>query len=577
MELKPAGKNFKALCPFHKEKTPSFMVSPEYQSWHCFGACNEGGDVIKFLMKYENLEFYDALRILAEKTGVEIPRGGARDFNINNNLYSLLEAAKEFFRLQLSKSDSAKKYLSQRGLKTETVNEFGLGLAPDESDALTRYLLKTGFNIADVERAGMTLKTERGTYWDRFRSRLMFPIFNHIGKVAGFSGRILPGADDSKVGKYINTPETPIYQKSKILYGLHKTKNDIREAKQAVLVEGQMDFLMVWQAGVKNIAAISGTALTDEHLKILRRLADELILSFDADEAGQAAAEKGIDAAHAFDFGVKLLVMGGDDLPAGQAGLPVGIQGRFKDPAEVAEKNPNLMRTLIEKAKPVMDYYFQKYLGNKLTDLKTKKQNIRAILSKMKSLASAVERDHWLKELAILANLDEKILLEELDMLKENRINPVSSGTVSADNPADSPAESDLSRRDLISQRLIGIGLNLAGQDKGKLKSLLEENLIYLPLYYRDIYKGNIEGDLEKIVSLISLRFSFENEESDASKTEKEFLNLLRELKIEYLKEKRQEISQLIKKLENSGEEKALSEALKEFDNISREMHSLRV
>lgn len=552
LELKPAGKNFKALCPFHKEKTPSFMVSPEYQSWHCFGACNEGGDAIKFLMKYENLEFYDALRILAEKTGVEIPRGGARDFNINNNLYSLLEAAKEFFRLQLSKSDSVKKYLSQRGLKTETVNEFGLGLAPDESDALTRYLLKTGFNIADVERAGMTLKTERGTYWDRFRSRLMFPIFNHLGKVAGFSGRILPGADDSKVGKYVNTPETPIYQKSKILYGLHKTKNDIREAKQAVLVEGQMDFLMVWQAGVKNIAAISGTALTDEHLKILRRLADELVLSFDADEAGQAAAEKGIDAAHAFDFGVKLLMIEDE---------------KFKDPAEVAEKNPNLMKTLIEKAKPVMDYYFQKYLGSKPKNLKEKKESVRTILLKIKNLASAVDRDYWLKELAKLADLDERILLEEMDLVKERTVKfaPLSAEQENA-------AEENFSRRDLISQRIIGIALN-----SNELKGLLGESLQYLPVYYQEIYSGNFQGDLEKIVSLISLRFSFENEESDGAKTEKEFLNLLRELKIEYLKEKRQEISQLIKKLENSGEEKALNEALKEFDNISQEMRSLRV
>ena len=198
-----------------------------------------------------------------------------RDFKSFNALYVLMADAKDFFRDNLFKSRQVLDYLKERGLMEETVREFELGLAPDGSDILTRYLLKKGYKIEDIEKAGLTIKTERGTYWDRFRSRLMFPIYNHIGKVVAFTGRVLPWNDNSKVGKYVNSPETPIFQKSKVLYGFHKTKNNIREAKSAVVVEGQMDFLMIWQDGVKNAVATSGTALTEEHQNI-KAVSDEL-------------------------------------------------------------------------------------------------------------------------------------------------------------------------------------------------------------------------------------------------------------------------------------------------------------
>src|SRR3989344_711085 len=217
LELKPAGKNFKARCPFHQEKTPSFMVSPERQTWHCFGTCGEGGDIIKFLMKYENLEFYDALKILAEKAGVELRSNGDRDFQSTNNLYRVMEEAKNFFKENLARADKVREYLKDRGLNQETIEEFEIGVAMDGSDLLTKHLIKKGFNIQDIEKAGLALKTERGTYWDRFRARIMFPIFNHVGKVVAFTGRVLPGNDHTNIGKYVNSPETPIFQKSKVL------------------------------------------------------------------------------------------------------------------------------------------------------------------------------------------------------------------------------------------------------------------------------------------------------------------------------------------------------------------------
>ncbi|TSD01741.1 MAG: DNA primase [Parcubacteria group bacterium Athens0714_26] len=556
IELKPAGKNFKACCPFHKEKTPSFMVSPERQTWHCFGACGEGGDIIQFLMKYENLEFYDALKILAEKAGVDIRRSAGGDFRAHDSLYSIINEAKDFFKNNLFASETIRKYVKERGLNDETVSEFELGLAPDGSDVLTTHLTKLGYKIVDVEKAGLAIKTERGTYWDRFRSRLMFPLYNNVGKAVGFTGRILPGADDRNTGKYVNSPETPIFQKSKFLYGFHKTKNDIRELKSAVLVEGQMDFLMMWQDGVKNTVATSGTALTIDHLKTLRRLADELILSFDSDEAGQMAAERSIDAAGAMDFMVKLLIIGDEKL---------------KDPADVVKSQPGLIKSMMKKSIPAMEYYFHRYFKNPGVDLEKdlqkKKQHIRLVLSKIKNLASSVERSHWVKKLSDLVNFDEKTLMEEMDDIKEE------NKVFASDLAPQKSEEKNLSKQDLICQRLLGLALN-----HKELKEMLTENICHLPPYYQDILKGNLNGDAEKLVNFISLRFSFDNvEEVDMPRLKKEFFSLLNGLKAKNLIEKRQILSKQIKSLERYGDEQHLAAALREFDSVSQELHNLGI
>jgi len=554
LELKPAGKNYKALCPFHKEKTPSFMVSPERQSWHCFG-CSQGGDVIKFLMLYENLEFYDALKILAEKTGVEIKSSGNRDFKARNSLYEILNEAKDFYKNNLWQSRQVLDYVKERGLNEETVKEFELGSAPDGSDILVRHLLKKGYSIRDIDQVGLAFKTERGTYWDRFRARLMFPIHNHFGKTVAFTGRIFPGNENPNVGKYVNSPETPLFQKSKILYGFHKTKNDIRQTGLAVLVEGQMDFLMLWQDGVKNAVATSGTALTQEHLKVLRRLTDELVLSFDADEAGQAATERMIDLAGANDFSVKLLI--------------IPEAGNMKDPADVVKSKPGLTKLLVKDAKSAMEYYFHKYISNLPIDLKLKKQNIRTVLLKIKNLSSHIDQNHWLKELANIVKIDEKILLEEMNSLTA----PVQA--VGQEKRSPNALVEDLSRRDLIAQRLLGVMLykNNFG--------FLENHLPYFPEKYLNICqsfvksKEGMAGDVGQLMDAISLRFSFENQNIESVKLESEIPMLFKELKIEYLKEKRQVISELIRQLESGGNEPKLKEALREFDIVSKELYSI--
>ena len=565
--LMPAGKNFKANCPFHKEKTPSFMVSPERQTWHCFGSCSEGGDIFKFLMKYENLEFYEALKILAEKAGIELRKIAPAEQKQFNILYEINEEAKEFFKknLNLEGAAEAKKYLLDRGLKKETIEEFELGFAPDEWETLSLYLIKKGYSAFDIERAGLAYKNERGGLIDRFRGRIIFPIHNHFGKVIGFSGRILPRLETPEIGKYINSPETLIFNKSKILYGFYKSKNFIREIKTAVLVEGQMDFLACWQDGVKNIVAVSGTALTIDHLKVLKRQTDQLIFCFDNDEAGLKAAERSIDLANSQDFSVKILVL-----------------GDYKDPAEAILKNPGIMEGLLNKAKSAMEFYFERYLN--LTDnprfttdkseFQKLKNNIRIILGKIKGLASPIERSHWLKNLSLKAGVKEEALMDEMAQIKT-----ISNFSVlSADKRFSILKQAQIarSRRELIAERLIGLIIN-----DESLINQIKEYFIYLPEDYSTVVQCLIDRTKpsnERIADLldsISLNFSFKNIVSNGKKPEEEFVELLRHLKAEYLKDKREELAELIKKTENDGNEEEMIPALEEFDRVSKLIHNI--
>ena len=563
--LIPAGKNFKALCPFHKEKTPSFMISPERQTWHCFGACGEGGDIFKFLMKYENLEFYEALKILAEKAGIELKKISPAEQRQFGVLYDINDSAKEFFKKKLEQSAESLKYLSGRGLKKETIEEFELGLSGSGFDELTRHLISAGFNIKDIERAGLNFKTERGSYIDRFRERIMFPIYNHFGKVVGFSGRILPEFEKPEIGKYVNSPETPIFNKSRLLYGFHKTKNHIREQKFALLVEGQMDFLMVYQDGVKNVAAVSGTALTADHLKTLRRLTDQAVLYFDNDEAGLNAAERSIDLTAANDFSVKILFL-----------------KEYKDPAEAVLKSPGELLGLVSKAKHAMEFYFDRYLTNDqrqtTNNLGNFKKNIRIILGKIKNLTSPVDRSYWLKELSLKTKIEEKALTEEMEQIRNEKL---VMSYEKKELRTQNSALSALSRRELIAQRMISLIMIKESFSWPDRQSQLEEYFDYLPGDYLIILKSLLKREklsderLSGLFNLISLRSSFEASIINEDKIDAEFQEILRNLQLEYLKDKRQGLMYLIKESEHRGEEGKTASVLKEFDEISKAMHNI--
>jgi DNA primase len=322
VRLKKAGSNFKGLCPFHNEKTPSFNVNPGMGIFKCFG-CGEGGDAISFVMKIEGTGFTETVRMLAEQAGIELPAEGAKDPHSDEKeaiLHALRFAARWYYE-QLTQSDVGRErglgYFENRGLAPETIKKFGLGFAPDAWDGLLKAAEQASVKPEILDKAGLVLPNKNGDgFHDRFRERVMFPIFSHVGKVLGFGGRVLPDSTpptgDYVPPKYINSPETRVYHKSRVLYGLYQGKQAIRAAEEAILVEGYTDVISLWQAGVKNVVASSGTALTPDQVRALGRYAKKIVLLFDSDTAGSAAALRGINPVLESDLEAYVVV-----LPAG--------------------------------------------------------------------------------------------------------------------------------------------------------------------------------------------------------------------------------------------------------------------
>jgi len=563
VELQPAGRNLKARCPFHKEKTPSFIVNPERQIFHCFG-CNVGGDVIKFLMQYENIEFFEALKILAEQAGIEL-KGGAADQQQFTGLYDINRAAKDAFHRYLLRDDEvakeARAYLiDERGLTRETIEEFEIGLAPDRRDALSQKLTKAGYHIQDIDRAGLIFRTDRGTYWDRFRNRIMFPLYNSLGKVIGFSGRLMPRDQSENVGKYINSPETPIFNKSKLLFGFHKTKTEIRETKTVVLVEGQMDFLMMWQDGVKNVVATSGTALTLEHLKLLKRFAENLVLIFDTDEAGHLAAERTIGLAESNDFNV--LVFNYEELK--------NYNVTAKDPADIVRAQPGLMKALVEKAYPAMEYYFARYIKAGET-VAAQKKNLRILLSKIQYIKSPVARDRWLKELGQRTGVSDRALREELVGLK-------APARLKAGLAPPAPMVGlfePKSRREALSQRLAMFAA--AYPDLHAPLLSYQEHLTpdYRAVIYHLAENQEIPLHLKPLLNFCVLQSGLLLEPKDDSARHNEFADLVRQLRIDTLKANRRQVQKAIREAETNQDGAATQAALEKFDALSRELHGI--
>ena len=561
IEVKPAGRNFKARCPFHGEKTPSFMIAPDRQTWHCFGSCNEGGDVFSFVMKYENIEFYEALKLLAEKAGVELKKLSPEDQKQFGILYDINDAVKDFYKQQLQQNPKVLEYIKSRGLTEVAIKEFELGFAPQSWDAATIHLKSKGFQPEDIERAGVNFLTERGSFVDRFRGRIMFPIWNHTGKVVGFSGRLLPEYDTGDAGKYINSPETPIFNKSRVLYGFNKAKNHIREMKFALLVEGQMDLLMCVQDGLKNVVATSGTALTADHLKTLKKQTDNVMFSFDNDEAGQKAAERSIDLAKNLDFNVKILSV-----------------KDYKDPADAIKAQPGIMVTYAKAAKEAMEFYFERYLSHGESfknNAPLFKKNLHIVLAKIKALPSAVERDHWIEELAKLLpmrgitadQLKEDMRHIELTVPLEMR----PKGALSGVEGTLQEVQEEKMRIDLIAERALRMAMI-----REDFMRQFEEYAKYLPKRYRRIYDAAAEktpiddpGLMDELHTF-TLRAGMDVEDADPEKVEKEFVGLLSQLRREALKEKQMVVMRAIRQAERQGDAEKSTHYLKLFDEVSK-------
>jgi len=400
--LKPGGSGaFKANCPFHGERTPSFYVSRPRQSWHCFG-CDQGGDAISFVMRMEGMEFREALEHLAQKTGVILPRFDGEKASFRKRLHEVNDLAMRFFRaslLQQPHANHARAYVLKRGVDDLTADLFHIGYAPESWDALTNALKSKDVTEAELIEAGLVGRREKGTgVYDRFRNRLMFPIADVHGNIVGFTGRIL--TDSKEEAKYVNTPETPVYRKSSVLYGLDKAKGEIRRKDLAVIVEGNMDVVGSHQFGVTHVVASSGTALTSEQLALIKRFTTNLAIAFDQDNAGNAATLRGLDLARTQDFNIKVIM-----LPP-EAG---------KDPDDAVRRNPELWRQAIHDAVSIMEWIYRNAFRNRSTASPEDKKHIaRDVLVEVKRIADPVERDHWIKKLAKDLDVGEQALRDAM-------------------------------------------------------------------------------------------------------------------------------------------------------------------
>lgn len=400
VKLQKAGMNFKAPCPFHSEKTPSFTVSPERGTYHCFG-CGKGGDIFSFVEEMEGVDFMGALRVLAERAGVEIVFDGKRENkDEKERAYAILSDAADFFHAELVKNKEALLYLKKRGLAANTAEDFYLGFAPDSWDSLLKYLLGKKYSSEEMEKAGLVIRSKdarRGRY-DRFRSRIMFPISDSAGRIVGFSGRIFGKEESTEAGaKYVNSPETILFNKSKILYGLDRAKKAIREKGFSIIVEGQMDLLLSHQIGLLNTVATSGTALTEDHLALLKRFGEKVVFGFDGDGAGLAAARRG--AAMAIRIGMDTFVA---EISAG------------KDPADFALENPEGWKASVSEADHAVSFFLRKIKERTKDRREFRLETQKEIVPMVALIESPIDRAHFVELLAKEIGVSEETIHEEL-------------------------------------------------------------------------------------------------------------------------------------------------------------------
>jgi DNA primase len=518
LKLQKAGTNFKANCPFHKEKTPSFFVSPARDSWHCFG-CSRGGDMFSFVMEIEGVEFYDALKILAGRAGVELAPVSREETSERSRLLNILSDSRKFYENELKKNEAVINYLKERGIKGETAKEFGIGFAPDGWRNLQGFLKSKNYTDTEIEKAGMVVKSDKG-YYDRFRSRIMFPLSNSAGQVVGFSGRIF-GKDDG-MGKYINTPQTVLYDKSRILYGFDKAKMEIRKKDACVLVEGQMDVAMSHQAGIKNAVAVSGTALTSEHLAIIKRLTNNILMCFDKDEAGFSASKRGIDMALADGFEVKAISVASG-----------------KDPADAVKENPEAWQKATESAKNIIEFYLES-LAEKITDSRELKKKVEnAVLPYVVLVQSEMEKAHWVGKIAGMLNIKEEPIWDELKKVKTFESDFIKEET----GPK---KEKPKTRLEFLKDRLKGLTL---WREKDSSEELNEEDKKLV--FEAELFYDGVEN------------------------LDEETKNLSREVEKESVKFQLEEIARNIRQLEVNGkDEEELKKKMGQFHELTKKLNN---
>ncbi len=564
VKLTKAGSNYKGLCPFHSEKTPSFMVTPELQIFKCFG-CQEGGDVISFVQKYEGIEFYDALKILAERAGVELKKQSAK-FSQKDKIYEINALAKRFYQYILHKHQAGKiplEYLiKDRKLKSLTIKEFELGYSPMQGSAVLNFLRKKGYSLKDLELAGIAfVRGNRG--FDRFNGRIIFPLHDHRGNTIGFAGRMMP-EDKRDLGKYINTSETEVYKKSQTLYGYDKTRMEIKKQGFAVVVEGELDMISTWQADIKNTVAIKGSALTPDQVKLIKRITDRIVLALDSDFAGDEAARRGIDIAQ-------------------EAGLDVRVArlGKFKDPDDMAKEDPEGLKKAIEEAVDVWDFIIEDILErNNRSGSGTSKVS-RELVPILASITDKIVQAYYVGLVAQRLNVNEEAVAQEVMNLLKNGGVRKKEYLVKRESPKQK------TRQQMLEERLLSLAFQL---DTNVLeetlydifkspvpKKLFQHFLSFTKInenYSIKTFSDYLPPELKEAYAALILEDN-QNFVDDPNSVERELNLLIKELKILDLKVRLQKITIDIAKYEKENNENKLKMVEEKFNKLSRELSKL--
>jgi DNA primase len=565
IKLEKAGINYRACCPFHKEKTPSFFVSPSRQMWHCFGGCNEGGDIFKFVMKIENIEFKEALRILANKAGVQLKTVDVekekKEKSEKEICLNICELSAMFFEHCLKNSPTGAKaleYLKGRGLADPTIEEWRLGYSLNHWSKLSEFLIGKGFKKEDIVKAGMAIEKEGNKFFDRFRSRITFPICDIGGRVVGFTGRIF-GKDDD-MAKYLNTPNTVLYDKSRIIFGLDKAKEAIKEKGFCILVEGNMDCIMSHQAGFKNCVAVSGTALTEYHLGILKRYTHKLVLSFDMDFAGNSATRKAIKQAQLLDFEILVVPSFGE-----------------KDPADIIlHEGATKWEEIVSSSKPINEFYYDSSLvGRNPHDVNDKKLIASDFLPIIKQMPSNIEQAHWISKLSEILDVDSRDILKELDNIKID-----DEGNTRSIKEERLPSLGKKSRGELVDEEIAILVL----VDPGKIDLIGESLLHSFTSPIKDLLlklKGKRDIRIDEIVNTFEsdrdhfnyisyLMMKSEMRKDKGSDIDSELPTCLKEKEIILVKNEQKRLSKEIKELEKKGDFEQIKVLLEEFNKLSQ-------
>ncbi len=555
IKLEKVGTTLKARCPFHNEKTPSFFVSPDRGSYYCFG-CNASGDIFTFVEEFEGLDFRGALKLLADKAGVPLGEYNKEEESEKEKLFRVMEEAALYYESNLKQNDAVREYLKVRGLNDTTIFDFRLGFARNDWRELYNFLKGKSFTDLELERAGLVKKSEKGFY-DRFRGRVMFPIMDSSGRVIAFSGRIFE--DDGKSAKYLNSPETPLFSKFAVLYGLDKAKDSIRKNNFSILVEGQMDLLMSHQAGYRNTVATSGTALSDStvsrdnvvsNLGLIRRLSDNIVLAFDGDKAGFNASNRAGKIALALGMDVKV------------AQMSEGV-----DPADLILKGgADAWKEAIRNSKHIIEFVLNKIINNSNGDVRKMGREIKEeILPYVDALGSAIEKAHFLKKIADSSGIMMGALEEDLKKVEQE------SKFEKKEIEIEEGVSAQVFRKDYILRKLLGIilwqqTLKEVAMDPNK---LLEELAEILNTKKEDVLKTAVESRGDLI-------FEAEVFYGGGGDLNKDVVELLFNLREEYLKE------ELIKKMrelyfaEEKKDQELSVKILKEINDINNNIQEIK-